>query len=115
MYDSGLTLIDLRTDAPARGRRYRRVMRLLRLLTHRAADVFVVAIAVGAVVDVWQTAGSGSRIGLSVAVVAAAAPLLLRTRFPFAAPTAVMVVLAVASITYCDQLRAVGPPVPRVT
>jgi signal transduction histidine kinase len=113
-YDSGLTRIGLQADAARKRRGYVAEMQVFRLIARRAGDAFVVAIAISSELEVWRSHVAGARLGLSVVVLVASLPLLLRDRFPLAAPLTVMGTLAAASFPYGTRLRDLTVPIAMV-
>jgi signal transduction histidine kinase len=84
------------------------------LAIRRAADLFVLGIAISSEVEVWRSDVTASKAALSVIVLGASLPLLLRNRFPLAAPLAVMGTLAAASFPYGSALRDLSVPIAMV-
>jgi len=72
-------------------------MTVARLLRHRPLDALVVLLAVVAEVKVWIVPGAGPKLVFIIASLLWTLPLLLRRRFPFAAPVFTFAVQAAAS------------------
>ena len=68
------------------------------LLARRGIDALVVLLAAGAQIEVWLDPMQTPRIVTAPAALLWTLPLLLRRRFPFAAPVAVFLVLAVEAL-----------------
>jgi signal transduction histidine kinase len=78
----------------------------------RAGDAVVVAALAAAELEAWLSDGVGSRGLVSVLLVAAALPLIYRSRFPFAAPLCGLAVLAVSPLFVGQVLVDSGAAIP---
>ena len=65
----------------------------------RALDTVVVALAVLGQIDVWAFSAAEFRLAAATGSLLATLPLLLRRRFPFAAPVFVFASVAVLSLS----------------
>ena len=72
-------------------------MRVVALLRRHPFDVLVVLLAVVAEIKVWIVPGAGPKVVFIIASLLWTLPLLLRRRFPFAAPVFTFAVQAAAS------------------
>src|SRR5215217_7946184 len=68
-------------------------------LRRRAFDVLVIAVAVASEIEIWITSVPGPKLVLVPAVLLYTLPLLLRRRFPFAAPSFTFAVQAAISFS----------------
>ena len=89
--------IRLEIDASATPAVYRAGMRLGSIVERRAVDVLVVLVAALGQAELWADS-SARPSGVVVAATLAPLPLLLRRRFPFAAPALVFAALAGGSL-----------------
>src|SRR4051812_16884843 len=80
-------------------------MRLALLHEGRVLDSVVVALAVLGQLDVWAYSAAEPRLAAAAASLLATLPLLLRRRFPFAAPVFVFVAVAASSLAHPDSVR----------
>jgi signal transduction histidine kinase len=83
-------------------------MRLARFLARHAFDAAVVAVAVAVQIEIWAMPVAGPKLAITSGMLLATLPLLLRGRFPFAAPGCVFAVLAGMSLADPDTV-AEGP------
>ena len=83
-------------------------MRLARFVARHAFDAAVVAVAVAVQIEIWAMPVSGPKLAIVPGMLLATLPLLLRHRFPFAAPAFVFAVLAGMSLADPDSV-AEGP------
>src|SRR5215217_7842819 len=68
-------------------------------LRRRAYDLLVIAVAVASEIEIWVASVPGPRLVLVPAVLLYTLPLLLRRRFPFAAPACAFAVQAAISFS----------------
>src|SRR4051794_10529710 len=80
-------------------------MRLALLHEGRALDTVVVALAVVGLIDVWAYSAAEPRLAAATGSLLATLPLLLRRRFPFAAPVFVFAAVAVLSVARPEAVR----------
>jgi signal transduction histidine kinase len=80
-------------------------MRLALLHEGRALDTVVVALAVLGQIDVWAYSAAEPRLVAATGSLLATLPLLLRRRFPFAAPVFVFGAVAVVSVVRPEAVR----------
>src|SRR6266540_2014935 len=83
-------------------------MRIARFAARRAFDAAVVTVAVVVQIEVWAMPVPGPKLAVVPGMLLATLPLLLRRRFPFAAP--VCVFGALAAMTFADPATTAGSP-----
>ncbi|HEY3184976.1 MAG TPA: histidine kinase [Gaiellaceae bacterium] len=80
-------------------------MRLALLHEGRALDTVVVALAVLGQIEVWADSAAEPRLLAAAGSLLATLPLLLRRRFPFAAPVFIFVAVAVLTVARSEAVR----------
>jgi hypothetical protein len=83
-------------------------MRAARFAIRHGFDALVVAVAVVVQIEVWALPVPGPKLLVVPGMLLATLPLLLRRRFPFAAP--VCVFGALAAMTFADPESTAGSP-----
>jgi signal transduction histidine kinase len=83
-----------------------RPVNVRRLVRRHAGDALVVALTAAAVVEIVVSDLPGWKFGYAAAACAWSLVLLLRHRFPLAAPAATSTMVAVASFFIADQIRS---------
>ena len=95
-YDLRLRQITVSPDAPSRCALYRAPVGSL--IARRWIDAAIILLAVSAQVELWAGSQPGARAVTAPAALLWTLPLLLRGRFPLAAPSVVFVVLGLESL-----------------
>ena len=82
-------------------------MRLGRFVRHYAFDGVVLAVAVLGQLEIWMRPVPGSMAALVPFMLLATLPLLLRRRFPLAAPACVFAALAIFAFAYPESVTSI--------
>ena len=93
----GLRGVDAAADAPAGRTVYRGFVRIRSVWRAYVFDALVIALALGAVIEVWVDPAQTPRVVTAPAALLWTLPLLLRRRFPLGAPAIVFVTLVAES------------------
>jgi signal transduction histidine kinase len=83
-------------------------MRLARFVVRHPFDAAVVAVAVVVQIEIWAMPVPGPKLAVVPGMLLATLPLLLRRRFPFAAPACVFA--ALAAMTFAHPEATAGAP-----
>src|SRR3954468_13462335 len=95
---SGLSAIRAQDDAPAHPRVYGGSMRPRGPLERYSVEALALVLALAGQIELWARSGPAPGAVAVVAALIATVPLLLRRRFPFAAPALVFAGLALVSL-----------------